>query len=78
MVAFVLSIGLLIGLMFKRKEHPTNMYLLLAFVSNPSKKHMHVIFSFHRVNEVFNPFKRPRWCHMAQDAITCSIFSQFV
>ena len=33
MVAFVLSIGLLIGLMFKRKEHPTNMYLLLAFVS---------------------------------------------
>ena len=43
MVAFVLSIGLLIGLMFKRKEHPTNMYLLLAFVSNPSKKHVHVI-----------------------------------
>ena len=34
MVAFVLSIGLLIGLMFKRKEHPTNMYLLLAFVSD--------------------------------------------
>ena len=33
MVAFVLSIGLLLGLMFKRKEHPTNMYLLLAFVS---------------------------------------------
>ena len=33
MVAFILSIGLLIGLMFKRKEHPTNMYLLLAFVS---------------------------------------------
>ncbi|KAL9960282.1 hypothetical protein ACROYT_G033726 [Oculina patagonica] len=31
MVAFILSIGLLIGLMFKRKEHPTNMYLLLAF-----------------------------------------------
>ncbi|XP_068714363.1 protein lifeguard 4-like [Montipora foliosa] len=31
MVAFVLSIGLMIGLMFKRKEHPTNMYLLLAF-----------------------------------------------
>ena len=33
MVAFVLSFGLMIGLMFKRKEHPTNMYLLLAFVS---------------------------------------------
>ena len=33
MVAFALSIGLMIGLMFKRKEHPTNMYLLLAFVS---------------------------------------------
>ncbi|XP_015771793.1 PREDICTED: protein lifeguard 4-like [Acropora digitifera] len=32
-VAFVLSFGLMIGLMFKRKEHPTNMYLLLAFVS---------------------------------------------
>lgn len=31
MVAFVLSFGLMIGLMFKRKEHPTNMYLLLAF-----------------------------------------------
>ncbi|XP_067023457.1 protein lifeguard 4-like [Acropora muricata] len=30
-VAFVLSFGLMIGLMFKRKEHPTNMYLLLAF-----------------------------------------------
>ena len=36
MVAFVLSIGLLLGLMFKRKEHPTNMYLLLAFVSDLS------------------------------------------
>ena len=36
MVAFVLSIGLLLGLMFKRKEHPTNMYLLLAFVSHLS------------------------------------------
>lgn len=54
MVAFVLSIGLLIGLMFKRKEHPTNMYLMLAFVSNPSKKHVHVIFSYHHVNQVFN------------------------
>ena len=37
MVALVLSIGLLIGLMFKRKEHPTNMYLLLGFVSNQLK-----------------------------------------
>lgn len=33
MVAFIVSIGLLIGLMFKRKEHPTNMYMLFAFVS---------------------------------------------
>ena len=33
MMAFILSLGLLIGLMFKRKEHPTNMYLLGAFVS---------------------------------------------
>ena len=35
MVSFVLSIGLLIALAVKRREHPTNMYLLLAFVSPP-------------------------------------------
>lgn len=30
-VSFILSMGLLIALVFKRREHPTNMYLLFAF-----------------------------------------------
>ena len=45
MVAFIVSIGLLIGLMFKRKEHPTNMYLLFAFVSCIFDNHINKIIS---------------------------------
>lgn len=32
-LAFILSIGVLIALLFKRRQHPTNLILLSTFVS---------------------------------------------